>query len=79
MTTDDYLCNSNGRSQARLNLAQVNNTSYADQLQHTVPVIRLREMVILFDAPWICTAAPANAKKFRKFSIGFSFSRAEYG
>ncbi len=57
-----YLYNSNGWSESGLYLSQMDDACDADDLQHAVPVVRRRELVVFLRAPHIRPAAPAARK-----------------
>lgn len=54
-----YLRYPHGASQAGLDLPQVHDAGDAHDLQHTIPVVGLAELVVLFRAPRVSARTPA--------------------
>lgn len=65
LNDEKYLRYPHSGPQSRLNLAQVNDSGDSNHLQHPVPMVRLRELVLLLRTPRVCARAP-TVRKNRK-------------
>ena len=55
-----YLNNPDGWAESWLDLTQMDDTGDTDDLQHAVPVVGRRELVVLLRAPGVGTTTPAK-------------------
>lgn len=55
-----HLSNAHGRPQSRLNLPQMHHPRNTNHLQHPIPMIRLRELILFFRPPGISTRTPTT-------------------